>query len=183
MCIIIYMKRCKFFLIVDILWKDIKSKNITFTHDFFLFNEFIFVSFLALYFFVPFHYSSIPILIILFFFPIVTFSSYIHISALIVPFFLSPRSIHPFCFPFLRPSFSLPLFSYLVPNHSTNFILILLFFSHTYFYRNRVPFFSSPFSLFRPLYLFLRSAFFHFLPFLSRNFSQLFYLSPFTDFF
>lgn len=89
---------------------------------------FFYISFLYL----PFHDSSIysdsnhPVS-----FSIVTFSNLIHtyFSINSTIFLESPRPIHPFCFPFLRPSFfALPLFSYLVPNHSTNFILILLFF-------------------------------------------------------
>lgn len=50
MCIIIYMKRYTFFLIIDILWRDIKSKKITFTRFFclFLFKSRIYLCLLSL---------------------------------------------------------------------------------------------------------------------------------------
>lgn len=105
-------------------------------------------------FFLHRHYSDILILIVPPLSHRVTFpAELIHILALIVPFFSGSRAT-------LTPFVSLPLscattfflLHYSVILYLTvlrNF-LFLLFYSHTYFYSNRVPFFSPSTHFFSP---------------------------------
>lgn len=121
-------------------------------HDFLCFSLIILSLFLSS-FACFFHYSDILILIVLVFSSSETyFCNLIHISILIVPFFSNSRSIHPFCFLFLR---SLFLFHYSVTLYLTvlrNFIFIPLF-SYIFLQWSSSIFLTFAFFLFFPFFI------------------------------